>query len=305
MPKFEFLIPVLTLLTVSCTKTGNNGTNPPGNGSGKVTVTSISADNFYPDENITITGTGFDPDKTKDIIEIGVMDDASDDDTTQVFHSYYVDGDAYFSIVSATSTQLVVKAVSPDSLIEKLLRTQLYYSFARGVFQITVSGSSAITSSFKIKNIPDVSAGLDLNTYHPMYPGDSVLLRLGGIFNNSICDMSVYFSGSKLAGCDFIDPYMNSNIYYVPTPCPCEDFSVLVYGCGQGGGNNFSKGRLVSYDSVNNSAVIIGIIPENFFNTTYGAGTWGPVINIKLKAVNSVGKTSKVVTFPIATVPSH
>jgi hypothetical protein len=76
------LIPFLLILTFSfsaCTKTGTTSTGggnppppPPGGGSG-ITITSISSLNPYPGDVITITGSGFDPDKTKDTVNMGFV----------------------------------------------------------------------------------------------------------------------------------------------------------------------------------------------------------------------------------------
>jgi hypothetical protein len=70
---------ILVFCFSSCTKNnsptspGGNNPPPPGGtpGTKGVTVTGISALNPYPGDVITVTGTGFDPDPTKDTITMG------------------------------------------------------------------------------------------------------------------------------------------------------------------------------------------------------------------------------------------
>ena len=80
--------------------------------SAAITITSISPASPYANDEITITGTGFNPDKTKDTVDFGGGDPASG-----IFNPY-LQGQGTSSkavVISASATQLVIKAVNPDS----------------------------------------------------------------------------------------------------------------------------------------------------------------------------------------------
>src|SRR5689334_25443248 len=67
---------ILSLLFSSCKKGTTSTTNPPpggggGGGNTSLTVTGISPLDPYPGDVITITGTGFNTDITKDTVVIG------------------------------------------------------------------------------------------------------------------------------------------------------------------------------------------------------------------------------------------
>jgi hypothetical protein len=120
---FSFLIAILLF---SCSKNsstgggtngGNNGNGGGNNGGGgnnnSLTITSITPANPYPDDEFTINGTGFDTDINKDTVEFGRL-------TGSAFGAWH-DGtpDQYASlatVVSATTTQLVIKSANPFPL---------------------------------------------------------------------------------------------------------------------------------------------------------------------------------------------
>src|SRR5689334_23613483 len=78
---------IILIILNACTKSGGGSNNGGGNGGGNngggggnngggnnnntLTIASITPVNPYPDDEITITGTGFDADATKDTVEFG------------------------------------------------------------------------------------------------------------------------------------------------------------------------------------------------------------------------------------------
>ena len=289
---------LLALFSTSCKKNPTPATPVTG---GTITITSISPAMFYTDDNITITGTGFNVDIAKDTVEFGRMDDKSDDDTTQVFMAYYKSKITDYTIMSASATKLILKPSVPDSLYKTVFTNNYNHSSENIRFRVKSAGSSAISDIVTFKNIPFIATLIDAN--HPMRPNDSAQVDITGVFSNSICDVNLYISGNKALGCTYADQYLNSNLYYVPGPCTCEDFGTLVYGCPQGV-NSLSKGRLVSYNAGNQIATIRFLMPGNFFGTSVGGG-YGPVINLKVQAVNKDGRSGPVRTLATELFPTH
>ena len=288
----------LTLITTSCKKNPIPATPVT---SGAITITSISPAMFYTDDVITITGTGFNPDLTKDTVEFGRMDDKSDDDTTQVFMAYYKSKVTDYTIMSASATKLILKPSVRDSLYKIVFTSNYNHSSENIRFRVKSAGSSAISDVVTFKNIPYINTLIDAN--HPMRPNDSADVDITGVFSNNLCDVNLYISGNKALGCTYADQYLNSNLYYVPGPCTCEDFGTLVYGCPQGL-NSLSKGRLVSYNAGNHIASIRFLMPANFFGTSVGGG-YGPVINLKVQAVNKDGRSGPIRILATELFPTH
>jgi hypothetical protein len=117
----------ISLLFAGCKKNSGNpsggggGNTTPGGGS--ITISGISPQNPHPDNVITITGTGFNADKTKDIVYFGNYD------TTKKTFRTYRDGNdqAYKStIFSASATQLVFKTMDTLSLDLDMLDAPKY-----------------------------------------------------------------------------------------------------------------------------------------------------------------------------------
>ena len=149
--KMKIFLTVLAtaITTFSCQKntpSAGGGNNNGGNGGNKgVTISAISPLHPYPDDEITLTGTGFNADATKDTVEFGHMAGGA-------FGAWH-DGtpDKYPSLVqikSASATQLVIKAVNTFLLD--------YYSFATigtpsiaGVQVRTGGTSAAVPIPFK------------------------------------------------------------------------------------------------------------------------------------------------------------
>ena len=123
MKKIFFFLSIITTIFFSCKKSSpiqgnNNGGNNNGgnNGNGNnnsITITSISPANPYPDDEITINGTGFNADKTKDTVEFGKLMGSA----LSAWHDGLPNEWASLTtIVSASATQLVIKAVNPQPL---------------------------------------------------------------------------------------------------------------------------------------------------------------------------------------------
>jgi IPT/TIG domain len=94
----------------SCKKSGGSGTpsTPPGGSNQPLTITSISPLAFYPGDVVTINGSGFDPDKTKDTVVLGQGNSTS-------FSNSFAVNLSKTKIISATSTQ--IKFVTDSSLV--------------------------------------------------------------------------------------------------------------------------------------------------------------------------------------------
>lgn len=120
------LLPAISILIFSCNKNsstggttngannGNGGGNNGGSGNNSgLTITSISPANPYPDDQFTINGTGFNADATKDTVEFGRL-------LGSAFGAWHDGVPAEYAslatVVSATTTQLVVKSVNPFPL---------------------------------------------------------------------------------------------------------------------------------------------------------------------------------------------
>jgi hypothetical protein len=125
MKKIFPLLIVAILGSFSCKKTvtpannpgggGTNGggTNGGGSNTGSLTYSSISPLNPYPDDEIIITGTGFNADATKDTVEFGHLNGGG----FAAWHDGEPDEFASLAtITKASATQLTIKANNPFSL---------------------------------------------------------------------------------------------------------------------------------------------------------------------------------------------
>jgi len=118
--KYLCAVAATLLLFQSCTKNNpgsNPAPNPPGGGSGggssNLTVTSISPTNPYPDDEFTINGTGFNSNTALDTVEFGHLINGN----FAAWHGGVPDQwESLCTVVSASATQLKVKAVNPFGL---------------------------------------------------------------------------------------------------------------------------------------------------------------------------------------------
>jgi len=189
---FAGLILLLSLL-VACQKntavngSGGNNNNGGGGGGSKsdtIAVTSFSPAIPYTSDVVTITGAGFNPDKTKDSVW---------------FHDD--EGSGYFKIVSATSTQLQI-LLPPDSI------SQILTAGTNGILDLKISANG------KFKNIPQairfkmtlslVGVGAP-RLADPPRPGDSISLFGRGFTWNST-SISINSQSMAISKLDSVGP---------------------------------------------------------------------------------------------------
>jgi hypothetical protein len=185
------LIPLLLILTVSfsaCTKTGTTTTSPgggnpppppPGGGSG-ITITSISSLNPYPGDVITITGTGFDPDKTKDTVNMGFVINGVFKQNGYGNFGEFV-GPFATKIISATTTEI---KFTNDST--------MYVSTSKGevpiAFQVKTPGKTYNTGDTLLYK-DNLKFGFSYSDpgngafcYAALYTGDSIYISGTGLY---------------------------------------------------------------------------------------------------------------------------
>ena len=291
MRKTVLVILASSFFIYACKKNPNTPAPAPGNG-GAITITSISPAIPYADDEITITGTGFNVDKTKDTVDFGTGDPVSG-----IFLPY-VQGAGNSSktvIVSATATQLVIKSVNPDSTASGL-DYQLFKSFnigqnASNRLRVRSNGIKAISNLVPFKQLPQIvmettaDQGVWQASNTLMRPNDSVSVFLYGANTNGSCDNKVTLSCNRGGGCTFVDSYLTLN--GISPQCNCDDFGTTVYGCG---GTTF-QGKLISYTASTHIANIHFLVPATFFNTPVNTGSSSRIL-IKMQYSNPDGKSN-------------
>jgi IPT/TIG domain len=165
----------LTVFIYSCNKSNSSITQPPppppAGGSG-ISISSVSPLTPYYGDVITINGTGFDADMTKDTVTL------VNSDGTNFTNLYGVSG-VRFKIISATTTQ--IKFVT-DSLF--LIPSSLPQTVAVHVKFPLGSGLTKNILTFK----RNVTFGIDVSDPGPnpgclaIYAGDSILLSGQGLY---------------------------------------------------------------------------------------------------------------------------
>jgi hypothetical protein len=191
---------------------GNGGGNNGGGGNGAdITVATILPAEPYPDDQITITGSGFNPDATKDTLEFG--------DQLQGGFIYYTGGgtDNQTKIISATATKLVIEAVNYMDLD--------YDNFAIGSnlpktrIRIKANGKKFVTDIIPFKHklfINATAPGSILakiqGCTNYIQPGDSISLdgsgfyKPGKIYLNNKEIPNVIFDPATITKCSFRIP---------------------------------------------------------------------------------------------------
>ena len=297
------IILILSVITYSCTKTSSPPpVVPPGNGT--ITITSISPAMPYADDSIIITGTGFNPDKTKDTVDFGIGVAAAGG------FEPYINGRTTASkaiILSATATRLVIKAVNPDSTgvggtsagLDKILfRGVVNPNNARNQIRVR-SGRVQVSMLTPFREIPWLQLSNFNNSDYLLAPNDSFEVTMHGVNSNSACGAKLSLSCSSTGGCTFVNSYLTFN---GNTPqCNCDVFGATVYGCQ---GNVFT-GKLISHDE--RVDVVHGFVPSNFFNTSYPTAPpyySNARIFIKMKMENTDGRTFIANIFCLA-YPRH
>lgn len=281
-------IVILAVTSFSCKK--NPATPPPVNGgnNGSITITGISPAMPYADDEITITGTGFNADKTKDTVDFGGGDPLSG-----IFNPYSVTTNISKAVViSATATQLVIKAVNPDSTTTIGLNAQLF-NLTSGFnslnrLRVRSNGLKAISSLTPFKQIPRVA--LDQVAANGAWlpsitdggsswitPNDSVAVFIYGYkanINNSADNSNISLSCNIGGSCTFANGYLTFN--GISPQCNCDNFAVL-------------KTKLISYNATKNFAIVNFLVPANFFNTPVTNANPARIL-IKMQVQNSDGK---------------
>ena len=281
------VILVLSIIVYSCSKSSVNPAPPVVSGS--ITITGISPAIPYADDEITITGTGFNPDKTKDTVDFGVGGPGT--------FGPYAQGLTTASkamVISASATQLVIKAVNSDSTVPSGLDYQLFKQVNIGGFnalnriRVRSGGLIAISNLTPFKQLPyaeidgtAISGNWQGNNFF-MAPNDSVSVVLYGVNSNNACEIKISLSCSKLL-CSFVDNYLTPGT--TSPQCDCNDFGTIVYGCG---GTVF-QGKLISYNPQLHSANIHFLVPSNFFGTSVNTA-FNSLILIKMQVTNADGK---------------
>lgn len=202
MKKILLLLAVTMALTNSCSKgssspggggnNGGGGGNGGGNGgnTGGITITAVTPANLYPDDQITITGTGFNADASKDTVEFGHLVNGN-------FGAWH-DGlstqwPSLCTVISATATQLVIKAVNPVQLD--------YSAFPSGpsiaVIQVRTGGKKAVTPVIPFKRLLQLNgiSNPDYFTWSIGRPYDSLVINGKGFAKAGV---SVSIDGTPL-----------------------------------------------------------------------------------------------------------
>ena len=299
------VILVLSIIVYSCSKSSVNPAPPVVSGS--ITITGISPAMPYADDEITITGTGFNPDKTKDTVDFGIGDPVSG------FFVPYLQGQGTAGkaiVISATATQMVIKAVNSDSTTTSGLDYQLFETINLGKnesnrIRIRANSLKAISNPTPFKQLPQVAISqvvingqwYNYGPYQWMRPNDSVSVFLYGVNSSDACESKVSLNCSKLF-CSFVDGYLTLN--GLSPQCNCNDFGTIVYGCV---GTVF-QGKLISYAPQQHSAIIHFLVPSSFFGTGITPGFNSAGIRLEIKVTNKDGKfkTRQVVCM---VYPSH
>lgn len=204
MKKTIIFLALVAALINSCSKTssppatGNNGgsNNTGGNNNGGsnptgITVTSITPANPYPDEEITITGTGFNADATKDTLEFGRLISGN-------FGAWHDGLDADWSslckVVSATATQLVVKSVNPVHLDYDAFNIS---ATSIALLQIRTGGKKAVTPLIPFKRLLQLNNITNPDLFNDAIgrPNDSLVIGGKGFAANGV---SVSIDGTAL-----------------------------------------------------------------------------------------------------------
>ncbi len=293
MRKTVLVILVSSAFIYSCKKSPDTPAPAPGNG-GAITISSISPAMPYADDEITITGTGFNPDKTKDTVDFGTGDPALPGNFGP--YAYGLTTASKAIVISASATQLVIKAVNSDSTRSSGLDYLLFKGGNNTGFnkynRIRVrsgGGLIAISNLTPFKQLPYAEIdGTALNGNWQgnnlfMAPNDSVSVQVDGVTSNNACDYKITLNCNK-ALCAFVDNYLNFN--GTSPQCNCDDFGTTVYGCG---GTVF-QGKLISYDPQYHLANIHFLVPANFFGTPVNTAINSRIL-IKMQITNADGKS--------------
>lgn len=161
--------------------------NPGGGGGGDVTITSITPETLYADDEITINGTGFSTDPDKNLVEMGT--------SSGTFLTFQVNdpgdpnpNDPYFKVISASATKLVVKVKNEVALED--LNYEYYYDQPLRV-RVTVNGNKSAMGAighcrrmvnFSLSYSDAVNRVIGCSLY--AQAGDSIHMSGSGFYGN-------------------------------------------------------------------------------------------------------------------------
>jgi hypothetical protein len=184
MKQTFIILAILAVAYIGCKKDPGNGptkgtgatgstgnTGGTGNTGSTLAFTALSPAVPYADQEITIIGTGFDPNTANDKVSF-VEIDTSGKGTSQALAA---------RVISATSTQLVIKAIDSASVDEYFHYYNLYPASKPGI-QVTVNGKS-FAKVVKLANMisivgftdPQAPFGAQMG-----YDGDSLFVKTNG-----------------------------------------------------------------------------------------------------------------------------
>ncbi|MBS1948627.1 MAG: hypothetical protein JST47_12750 [Bacteroidetes bacterium] len=296
-------------------------------------VSSISPQNPYADDEITINGTGFNTDAKKDTVDFGLLSGnvftplQNQILSTQVTHSNET------NIVSATATKIIIKSKNPraqelgafqtnnpsakgisDYGLDYMLFWNTNTPNIKGSVQIRVrsNGNVAYSPVTQFKQIPSIGIYKIESTLYQapnwiqvwtsvplpggrfLAVGDSVEFFLNGVYGTTGTDVHIGLS-CTVSNCSSVLPYIDYPGILAP-PCDCNSISDHIYG--NASTVPYGGGRLINYDAAKHTATFRCKIPGNFFGTTYSggapnSGNWG-LIPIKLLLTNIDNKTDTI-----------
>ena len=193
MKKFAVIFMlVIPCLLISCDSSDDPNSNGNGNNSGgDVTITSVTPEYIYADDEITINGTGFSTVPSENLVEMGTP--------TSTFFTYQINdpGDPdptlpYFTVISATATKLVIKAKNEFARAD--LNFEFYDDYPYRV-RVTTKGKSGMGAiqharrlvTFNLSSADVVNHVTGCLDY--VQPGDSV--HMGGSGFYGLCNLTI------------------------------------------------------------------------------------------------------------------
>lgn len=201
MKRIMIFLLSLIICFSSCKKDSNNtgGGNNNGGGTADIAVSNIAPAFPYPGDEITITGTGFNKDLTKDTVEFG--------DKLQGGFINYLDGGGNklrATVVSATSSKLVIKAVDVNDYFDLDFNNfAIGNNLPKTRLRIKANGKTLVTDIVPFKHrlfitpttTGDILAKIQGCTYYPQ-PGDSIQIDGSGFYK----PCHIYVNGKEITG---------------------------------------------------------------------------------------------------------
>ena len=179
MRPYSLFLTLLFILNLSCSKNSNSGTTPPpppppggGGGSGNVTIASVSPLAFYGGDVITVTGTGFSTDITKDSIYFGNVQNGA-------FNYEGISAPLNTKVLSATATE--IKFVTDSALPVSI--NNLDRSYALTVHSPAGAAFTGNTIAFKVPLVWTIQpSGPGYTNCFSIFTDDSIFLNGEGLY---------------------------------------------------------------------------------------------------------------------------